>query len=91
LEGFSRNLRPNEIVDQIIAIERETGEKMDNLVFMGMGEPLANLDNVMRAIRIINAPWVLGIGARHITLSTSGLAPQIRKLADEKLQIRFFI
>ena len=50
---------------------------------MGMGEPLANLANVLRAIRIINAPWGLGIGARHITVSTSGLAPQIRKLADE--------
>ena len=91
LEGFSRNLQPNEIVDQIIAIERETGEKIDNLVFMGMGEPLANLNNVMRAIRILNAPWGLGIGARHITVSTSGLAPQIRKLADEKLQIRLAI
>jgi 23S rRNA (adenine2503-C2)-methyltransferase len=91
LEGFSRNLRPNEIVDQIIAVERETGEKIDNIVFMGMGEPLANLDNVMRAIRIINAPWGLEIGARHITVSTSGLAPQIRKLADEKLQIRLAI
>jgi 23S rRNA (adenine2503-C2)-methyltransferase len=91
LEGFSRNLRPNEIVDQIIAVERETGEKIDNIVFMGMGEPMANLDNVMRAIRIINAPWGLGIGARHITVSTSGLAPQIRKLADEKLQIRLAI
>ena len=91
LDGFSRNLRPNEIVDQIIAIERETGEKVDNLVFMGMGEPLANLDNVMRAIRIINAPWGLGIGARHITVSTSGLAPQIRTLAEEQLQIRLAI
>lgn len=91
LEGFSRNLQPNEIVDQIIAIERETGEKIDNIVFMGMGEPLANLNNVMRATRIINAPWGLGIGARHITLSTSGLAPQIRQLADEKLQIRLAI
>jgi 23S rRNA (adenine2503-C2)-methyltransferase len=91
LEGFSRNLKPNEIVDQIIAIERETGEKIDNLVFMGMGEPLANLDNVMGAIQIINAPWGLGIGARHITVSTSGLAPEIRRLADEKLQIRLAI
>ena len=91
LEGFSRNLRPHEIVDQIIAVERETGEKIDNIVFMGMGEPLANLDNVMRAIRIINAPWGLGIGARHITVSTSGLAPQIRQLADERLQIRLAI
>ena len=91
LEGFSRNLQSNEIVDQIMAIERETGERIDNIVFMGMGEPLANLDNVMGAIRIINAPWGLGIGARHITLSTSGLAPQIRKLADEQLQIRLAI
>jgi len=91
LEGFSRNLQPNEIVDQVIAIERETGEKIDNIVFMGMGEPLANLDNVMRAIQIISGPWGLGIGARHITLSTSGLAPQIRKLADERLQIRLAI
>jgi 23S rRNA (adenine2503-C2)-methyltransferase len=91
LDGFSRNLRPNETVDQIIAVERESGEKIDNIVFMGMGEPLANLDNVMGAIRIINAPWGLGIGARHITVSTSGLAPQIRKLADDSLQIRLAI
>ena len=91
LEGFSRNLLPNEIVDQLIAIERESGEKIDNVVFMGMGEPLANFFNVMRAIRIINAPWGLGIGARHITVSTSGLAPQIRQLADETLQIRLAV
>ena len=91
LEGFSRNLRANEIIDQIIAIERETGEKIDNLVFMGMGEPLANFQNLMSAIRIINAPWGLGIGARHITVSTSGLAPQIKNLADEPLQIRLAI
>jgi 23S rRNA (adenine2503-C2)-methyltransferase len=91
LEGFSRNLRPNEIVDQIITIERESGEKIDNIVFMGMGEPLANFSNLMRAIGIINAPWALGIGARHITVSTSGLAPEIKKLADEALQIRLAI
>lgn len=91
LEGFSRNLRANEIIDQIIAIERVSGEKIDNIVFMGMGEPLANFENVMRAIRIVNGPWGLGIGARHITLSTSGLAPQIKKLADEPLQIRLAV
>jgi 23S rRNA (adenine2503-C2)-methyltransferase len=91
LEGFSRNLRANEIVDQLIAVERATGEKIDNIVFMGMGEPLANLENVIRAVRIINAEWGLGIGARHITISTSGLAPQIRKLAEEPLQIRLAI
>lgn len=91
LDGFSRNLRPDEIVDQIIAVERGSGEKIDNIVFMGMGEPLANLDNLMRAIRIINAPWGLGIGARRITVSTSGLAPQIRKLADDPTQIRLAV
>jgi 23S rRNA (adenine2503-C2)-methyltransferase len=91
LEGFSRNLRVDEIVDQIIAVERTTCEKIDNIVFMGMGEPLANFENLIRAIRIINAPWGLGIGARHITVSTSGLVPQIRKLAEQPLQIRLAI
>ena len=91
LEGFTRNLRANEIVDQIIAVERASGDKIDNIVFMGMGEPLANLDNLMRAIRIINAPWGLGVGARHITVSTSGLAPQIRELADQPIQIRLAV
>jgi 23S rRNA (adenine2503-C2)-methyltransferase len=91
LEGFSRNLKANEIVDQIMAVERESDEKIDNVVFMGMGEPLANFENLMRAIRILNAPWGLGIGARHITLSTSGLAPQIEKLAEEPMQIRLAI
>jgi 23S rRNA (adenine2503-C2)-methyltransferase len=91
LEGFSRNLSANEIVDQIIAVERATGEKIDNVVFMGMGEPLANLENVLRAIRIINGEWGLAVGARHITISTSGLAPQIRKLAEEPLQIRLAV
>ena len=91
LEGFSRNLRPDELVDQIIILERESGEKIDNIVFMGMGEPLANFDNLMRAIRIINAPWGLGIGARHITVSTSGLVPQIKKLAHDPTQIRLAI
>src|SRR5205823_8572096 len=71
--------------------ERATGEEIDNIVFMGMGEPLANLENVPRALRIINAEWGLGIVARHITVSTTGLAPQIRKLAEEPLQIRLAI
>jgi 23S rRNA (adenine2503-C2)-methyltransferase len=91
LEGFTRNLQPDEIVDQLLAIERESGEKIDNIVFMGMGEPLANLTNLLRAIRIINAPWGLEIGARHITISTSGLAPQIQKLAHEPAQFRLAI
>lgn len=91
LDGFSRNLDASEIVQQLLAVEKATGERIDNVVFMGMGEPLANFANVVRAIRIINAPWGLEIGARHITVSTSGLAPQIRKLADEPLQSRLAI
>ncbi|MBI2929476.1 MAG: 23S rRNA (adenine(2503)-C(2))-methyltransferase RlmN [Verrucomicrobia bacterium] len=61
---------------------------ISNLVIMGMGEPLANYDNLLKALTILNAPWGGGIGARKITISTSGLAPQIRKLADEPLQFR---
>jgi 23S rRNA (adenine2503-C2)-methyltransferase len=91
LDGFSRNLDAGEIVQQLLAVERASAERIDNVVFMGMGEPLANLANVIRAIRIINATWGLEIGARHITVSTSGLAPQIRKLADEPLQSRLAI
>src|SRR5207249_4664018 len=64
---------------------------ISNLVIMGMGEPLANYDNLLTALKILNAPWGAGIGARKITLSTSGLAPQIRKLADEPLQFRLAI
>src|SRR5258706_10440367 len=58
---------------------------------MGMGEPLANYDNLLKALKILNAPWGGGIGARKITISTSGLVPQIRKLADEPLQFRLAI
>ena len=88
LEGYTRNLDAAEIVQQLIAVEEKTEEKIDNVVFMGMGEPLANMKNLLRAIRIINAPWGLGIGARHITVSTSGLAPQIRELANQSTQFR---
>ena len=91
LDGFSRNLGAHEIVSQFLRVEELSGEKINNIVFMGMGEPLANFDNVMRAIAIINAPWGLGLGARHITISTSGLAPQIRELADQPLQVRLAI
>ena len=64
---------------------------MSNLVIMGMGEPLANYENLLKALKILNAPWGGGIGARKITISTSGLAPQIRKLAEEQLQFRLAI
>jgi 23S rRNA (adenine2503-C2)-methyltransferase len=64
---------------------------VDNIVVMGMGEPLANYDNLLKALKTLNAPWGAGIGARKITISTSGLAPQIRKLATEPLQFRLAI
>lgn len=64
---------------------------VNNIVVMGMGEPLANYDNLLKALKILNAPWGGGIGARKITISTSGLAPQIRRLAEEPLQFRLAI
>jgi 23S rRNA (adenine2503-C2)-methyltransferase len=88
LDGWKRNLTPGEIVGQVLAAERASGERIDNLVFMGMGEPLANYDNLLQAVTLLNAPWGVGIGARHITISTSGLAPQIRRLADDRRQVR---
>ena len=91
LDGFARNLDAAEIAEQVIAVEELSGKKINNLVFMGMGEPLANLQNLLRSIEIINAEWGLGIGARRITVSTSGLAPQIEKLAQLPMQIRLAI
>ncbi|MEM7147127.1 MAG: 23S rRNA (adenine(2503)-C(2))-methyltransferase RlmN, partial [Verrucomicrobiota bacterium] len=91
LAGFTRNLGAGEIVEQVMAVEGESGERVSNIVFMGMGEPLANLKNVMKAIRILNAPWGVGIGARHMTVSTSGLAPQIEKMAAEPIPFRLAI
>ncbi len=113
LDGWKRNLAPNEIVEQVLAIERwneneskaeKPGEEnsvsktasldsrlINNLVIMGMGEPLSNYENLLKALRILNAPWGVGIGARKITISTSGLVPQIRRLADEPEQFRLAI
>jgi 23S rRNA (adenine2503-C2)-methyltransferase len=120
LEGWKRNLGVEEIVEQVLAVERGEGkgEREDrsqnahedhktgtgrgrnrlygerlvsNLVIMGMGEPLANYENLLKALQILNAPWGGGIGARKITISTSGLVPQIRKLADESLQFRLAV
>jgi 23S rRNA (adenine2503-C2)-methyltransferase len=141
LAGWKRNLRVEEIVEQVLAVERWNAEEVQslkskvqspevgsgdqdaepgldnhasriahhispvpqlstlnpqprlvsNLVIMGMGEPLANYENLLKALKILNAPWGGGIGARKITISTSGLAPQIRKLAVEPLQFRLAI
>ncbi|HEX4084741.1 MAG TPA: 23S rRNA (adenine(2503)-C(2))-methyltransferase RlmN [Chthoniobacteraceae bacterium] len=91
LDGWTRNLHAGEIVEQLVKAEGLSGERVNNIVFMGMGEPLANFDNLMRAVEIINAPWGVHLGARHITISTSGLAPRIRELADQPLQVRLAI
>ncbi|MFN0067415.1 MAG: 23S rRNA (adenine(2503)-C(2))-methyltransferase RlmN [Limisphaerales bacterium] len=112
LDGWKRNLLPEEITGQVYAVERwhtsessskqaeqesragrstSTTRLIDNLVIMGMGEPLANYANLLAALRTLNAPWGGGIGARKITVSTSGLAPQIRRLADEPEQFRLAI
>ncbi|HLB34881.1 MAG TPA: 23S rRNA (adenine(2503)-C(2))-methyltransferase RlmN [Chthoniobacterales bacterium] len=91
LDGWKRNLRTDEIVAQILLVEKISGQRINNLVFMGMGEPLANYDNLVRALTILNAPWGVGLGSRKMTVSTSGLVPQIRQLADRPQQIRLAI
>ena len=82
---FARNLTAGEIVEQILAVEQDTGDRISNVVFMGIGEPLDNYNNVIKAIRIINEPKGLNIGARHISISTSGLVPKIYDLANENI------
>lgn len=83
---FSRNLEAGEIVEQLLAIERDTGVRISNIVFMGIGEPLDNYDNVMDSIKVLNHPKGLAIGARHISISTSGIVPKIYELADKQMQ-----
>ena len=84
--AFERNLSSGEIVEQLLAVERDENIRISNIVFMGIGEPLDNYDNVINAIRIINNPKGINIGARHISVSTSGLVPKIYKLAEENIQ-----
>ena len=83
---FVRNLEAGEIVEQILSIEREEKVRVSNVVFMGIGEPLDNFENVMKAIEIMNHPKGLNIGARHISISTSGLVPKIYEMADRQMQ-----
>lgn len=101
--GFDRHLSPGEIVAQVLHFARELrhdpwvapdGQSIDrvtNLVFMGMGEPLHNYDNTLKAVRILNMPEGLNIGARHMTISTVGLVPGIFRLAEEPLQVNLAI
>ena len=87
LNGLVRNLAPHEIVGQIIAAQKDVGERISNVVLMGIGEPLDNYGNVVTALRNMNDPEGLGIGWRHITLSTCGLEDKILRLADENMPI----
>ena len=82
--GFIRNLTYKEIIEQVLMIQRDTGLKVTNIVFMGQGEPLLNLDNVLKAMKIFNEDFQ--IGARRLTVSTSGIIPQINKLAQLDMQ-----
>ena len=82
--GFKRNLDYKEIIEQVLTIQRDTGLKVTNIVFMGQGEPLLNLDNVLKALEIFNNDFQ--IGARRITISTSGIIPGINRLAEMDLQ-----
>jgi 23S rRNA (adenine2503-C2)-methyltransferase len=102
-QGFERNLRPGEIIEQILYfkqfIKKEipaedlelSRRAITNVVLMGMGEPLANYENVRQAVTILNSKHGLNLGARQITLSTAGLVPQIRRLAEESLHLELAI
>lgn len=83
---FIRSLTAGEIVEQVLAVQRDTNMRISNVVFMGIGEPLDNYEAVMKAIDILNHQKGLAIGARHISISTSGIVPKIYDLADENRQ-----
>lgn len=91
LAGLVRNLAPGEIVEQVPLAAEQTGERVTHVVFMGMGEPLANYAATLRAVRLLNAFYGPGIAMRHLTISTVGLVPQIRRLASERLQLTLAI
>lgn len=89
--GFVRHLTPSEILEQVYAAGRDTGEKVGSIVLMGIGEPLDNFDNVMRFLELISAPEGLHLSHRHISLSTCGLVDRIYELAEKNLQITLSI
>ncbi|MBR6784295.1 MAG: 23S rRNA (adenine(2503)-C(2))-methyltransferase RlmN [Clostridia bacterium] len=89
--GLVRSLYPSEMLLQILECERDLGERVSNIVLMGMGEPLDNYDNVMKFLRLVNHERGLNIGLRHISLSTCGLVDKIDKLADEGLPVTLSI
>lgn len=85
--GKARNLSAGEIIGQVMTVQKDLGERISNIVMMGIGEPLDNYDEVLKFLEIVNHPSGLNIGHRHITLSTCGLVPKIKDLADRQLQI----
>lgn len=87
LDGLARNLMPSEMLDQIYAISRHTGERVSNVVVMGTGEPMDNYDNLVRFLRLLTDENGLHISARNVTVSTCGIVPNMRRLAEERLQI----
>jgi 23S rRNA (adenine2503-C2)-methyltransferase len=87
--GFSRNLKAHEIIDQILTVQNDFQQRVSNVVFMGMGEPLANLPEVIKAVKSINED--IGIGQRSLTISTVGLPHKIKELAEAKLQVTFAV
>jgi len=91
LDGLTRNLTTAEIIGQLLKIRQTSNHTITNVVFMGMGEPLANFKNLNKALDIIISHRGLGIGARHVTVSTSGLVPMIRKLSNRRPQVSLAI
>ena len=89
--GRVRDLLPSELLGQVIAAERDSGERISNIVMMGIGEPLDNYDNVIKFLQLVNHPDGLNIGYRHISLSTCGVVDGINKLAEENLPITLSI
>lgn len=87
LDGLERNLLPSEMLEQIYSIIRHTGERVSNIVVMGTGEPMDNYDNILRFLRLISDDKGQNISQRNITVSTCGIVPNMRRLAEEKLQI----
>ncbi len=91
IAGFRRDLTAGEMLEQILAIQRDTGVKIGNVVIMGIGEPFDNYDNVIKFLRLANDPEGLNIGQRHMTVSTCGLVPKILQFADENTQVNLAI
>lgn len=91
LNGWVRNLTPGEILGQVMCVQKDLGQRISNIVMMGIGEPLDNFDNVLKFIELVNAVGGLNIGQRHISISTCGLAERIRELAERKMQITLLI